>query len=353
MRHTTLPALTLLSAITLVAAPAAQPPDMSPAKQVKQFEKLIGTWEGSGKVSHGAGMPAEKWTAKSSADWALGGHFVREDVSIKMPSMPNPLEIINLYGWDRENERYVQLEINNIGVARLLEVHFTADGKMITGGKSMMMGEPVVERWVSEFADGEVSFIGQQAEGAGPFYEMVSGSMKRTEAKAADVAIADAAFVPEMVFAQTAAIGKLAGAVGDYKMKGWFVPAPGADKMEFTGAETVHRIFGGSVIEMVTKGDPMPGMPDYEGLGWMSWDDHKKCYNMIYANNMGEVAMQEGRKLGNKIIMTSAGLYQGQPTAGRGVIELEADGSFGSSTGHHIMGDAEPVQVFEGVYEKN
>ena len=125
--------LSVLSSLILAAAPAvAQAPDTSPAKEVKKFEKLIGTWEGTGTVTHGPGIPTEKWTSRSSCKWALSGHFVREDVRIEVPSQTNPLEFINLYGWDRENERYVQIEINNMGVGRLNEVHFTDNGKMIT-----------------------------------------------------------------------------------------------------------------------------------------------------------------------------------------------------------------------------
>ena len=345
--------LSVLSSLILAAAPAvAQAPDTSPAKEVKKFEKLIGTWEGTGTVTHGPEAPTEKWTSRSSCKWVLGGHFVREDVRIDVPSQANPLEFISLYGWDRENKRYIQVGISNLGSGTLTEVHWTANGKMVTGSTSVAMGELVVDRWVTTFGDGEISFVGNQAEGDGPFYEMVVGTMKRTNAKATEVNIVNASFMPAAVTAHTAAIGKLSGTVGDYKMKGWFIPAPGAPKMDFTGTETVRTIFGGSVIEMVSKGDPSPGMPDYQGIGWIAWDDHEKCFNMTYANNMGEVNIQKGRKQGNKIIMTGAGLYQGQPTSGRGVIELAEDGSFQAFIGHNLMGDMKPIQAFEGIYEK-
>jgi hypothetical protein len=104
-------------------------------------------------------------------------------------------------------------------------VHFTPDGKMVTADLSMMMGMPTVERWVSELADGTVRLSGDTAQGAGAFYEHVKGTMKRSD-KPANLEIADAAFMPEMVAAATKEIGKLAKACGDYQMQGWFIPAP-------------------------------------------------------------------------------------------------------------------------------
>lgn len=345
----------LITALTVAAAPALaqDPPDISPAKEVEKFAPLVGTWEGTGEVSHGPGMPSEKWTSKSTCSWILGGHFVREDVRIDFAAMPNPLEFINLYGWDRENKRYVQIEINNLGVGRLNEVHFTANGKMITAATAVEMGEPVVERWVNTIGDGEVSFLGHRAQGDGPFYEMVKGTAKRTDKKASEVNIANAAFMPDIMPAPVKAISKLDGMIGDYKMKGWFMPAPGADKMEFSGTETVRKIFGGTVIEMVTKGDKTPEFPiAYEGYSWMAWNDHTQCFDVTYANNMGEVSIQQGRKQGNKMIMNAAAMYQGQPTSARGVLELAEDGSFHSITGHHLTGTEKPMLVFEGTYTK-
>ena len=224
---------------------------------------------------------------------------------------------------------------------------------MVMGYAGVEMGQSYVDRWINEFGeDGTVGMIGTRAQADGPFYDMVKGTMKRTDKKAAAFKTANASFGGEMIAAQTTAIGKLSGAIGDYKMKGWWIPAPGAEKMEFTAKESVRAIFGGSVIEMKMSGEPSPDVPAYEGLSWMAWDEHNQHYNVIYANSMGEVNIQQGHKDGNKLIMNIAAMYQGDPTSGRGVVELAEDGSFHVSTGHHMMGAHEPFKVFEGIYEK-
>ena len=343
--------LSTLSLFLCASLAVAQEEMTKPAQQVQKFAPLVGTWEGSGIVRHEPGGPEETWKAKSSARWVLGGHFLREDVGIRMPSMPTPLEFCHLYGWDRENERYVVIDVSNLGIARINEVHWTPGGKMVTAKQSIMQGMLIVERTVTEFSDDKVSFVLHEAIGDGDFFEHVRGEMKRTNEKPTEVDVVDAAFSPEIVATAQKRLSRFGPCVGRYKMKGWFIPTPGAAKQDFSGSETIRAIFDGSVIEMISKGDPMPGMPDYAGIGWITWDDHAKCYKMTYANNMGEVVAQECRFIGDQLVVTSAALYQGEPTCMRGVIEI-GDQGFRKYTAHALTAAMPPRQIFEATYEK-
>ncbi len=348
MRFSPLSTLPLFLCASLAVA---QEETSAPAKQVQKFAPLVGTWTGSGIVRHAPEGPEETWTSKSSARWALGGHFVREDLRIEMASMPDPLEFCNLYGWDRENERYIVIEVSNLGSARINEVHWTATGKMVTASQSVMQGMPVVERWVTEIGDGKISFVGHEAISDGDFFEHVRGEMTRTNKQPTDVGIVDAAFAPEIVATAQKQLKRFAPTLGRYEMTGWFIPTPGAPKMDFTGDETVQAIFGGTVIESISKGDPIEGMPNYEGLGWITWDDHAGCYRTIYVNNMGEIGDEEGRFIGTQMVMTSSALRQGQPTCVRGVLEIDAKG-FRSYTAHSLTAALPPQLIFEATYEK-
>lgn len=344
--------LSALPALVLLAPAAAQEQSLEPAAEVQKFAPMIGTWEGSGTVNHGADGGSEEWTSKSSARWILGGHFVREDVRIEMKSMPQPLLMTSIYGWDREYGRHVSVGLSNLGEVGLQEVHWTPDGKMVVVSESMMMGTPVVDRWVSEHVGGDkIEFTGDQAQGAGEFHQHVAGQMRRTSKEPSDIAIVDAAFVPEMVGTAKDKLGRLQPALGTYRMKGWFLPAPGAEKIEFTGTEQVRTIYGGSLIEMVSKGDPAAGMPAYEGLGWMGWDDHRGCYVVGYVNNMGEVASVDCSLLDGNLIGTSSTRKQGKPACMRGVTVLGPKG-FTEHTGHMMLGAEPPVQVFAATYSK-
>ena len=64
----------------LLAAPlfAQEPPDMSPAKELKKFEPMIGNWAGTGTFKEPTGQES-KWSAKSTQKWVLNNHFVQED----------------------------------------------------------------------------------------------------------------------------------------------------------------------------------------------------------------------------------------------------------------------------------
>ena len=340
--------LSVLSVVLCASFASAQDMDTSPAKEVQKFAPLIGSWEGDGLVRHAAAGPSEKWTAKASTGWALNGHFVREELRIEFESMPNPLKFTNYYGWDKENERYVVIEVSNLGTAKVQELHWDGDDKLLSTKSSTMMGQLIVERWVTEIGDGVIKFAGHQSQGAGEFFEQVTGSMKRTDRKQQEIATVEAAFAPDMVGPLAKKIGKLTKVCGTYEMTGWFSMAPDMPKMDITGTETARSIFDGSLIEMRMKGQPM----NYEGLSWFSWDDHDGCYKMTYCNNMGEVATQDCRIMGNKLVFTQSTMYMGQPTCSRGVLTLGDDGSFKSFSSHVMQADQDPRENFGATYKK-
>ncbi len=103
------------------------------------------------------------------------------------------------------------------------------------------------------------------------------------------------------------------------------------------------------------KGDPildMPDMPAYEGWGCIAWNDQKQCYTSFWLSNYGEIGIDECLIVDKKLIMTAARLHQGQPIAGRSVIELGANGQITKLYTDGILAAGEPQRIFEAVYTK-
>ena len=104
----------------------SQPPSNrgAPAKQLAKFGRLIGDWTGKGSLSM-PGLGEMPWTSTSRVRKVLGGHFVRDDTTIDFGgAMPGKLQMITFLGWDKERERYVQLNANNMGGVEITQIHW-------------------------------------------------------------------------------------------------------------------------------------------------------------------------------------------------------------------------------------
>ena len=66
--------------------------------------------------------------------------------------------------------------------------------------------------------------------------------------------------------APMAAMRKLNKMAGTYEVRGAMTMGPGEAEMPITGTQTIKPIFGGSVLEMRTE-----GQPNYKAWGAMAW----------------------------------------------------------------------------------
>lgn len=337
--------------VTCLGAPASaqDPADFQPkpAAELQKLAPMVGTWEGSGSVWMAPGADAMPWTSKSSFEWVLAGHWLREDINIQLGDMPTPLSMTTFYGWDAENQRYVSIGISNTGDAELNEVHMV-DGSMVTMSAGLDMGSPSLERWVTTCKDGVSTIEGHAASGTGEMFTHVSGSSKRTSEKPSKVTRADAPLMPEFAEMKAAHHAKLASAAGDYSFTGWMV-MPGAGKMDIMGNESFRPILGGMVLEFHSESEPV-GM--YEGYSWMSWNEHDQCFDFVMVDSMGQSGRQQCRLMGDTWVFTGTGNYGGEPTVFRAALKLNDDGSFGSFDSHSIAGVTEPVHSFHAKYTR-
>ena len=321
----------------------------APAKELEKLERLVGTWEASGTTNMMPGMPPAKWTSTTTTRWVLDGHFLRSDTQIVGEGMPGTLQFIEFMGWDQGSDRYVAMSVNNMGVVQTSEIVWTSPDTMVQASTGYEQGQFFVDRWITKLGDDELEFVGERSLGHDDFFDYVTGQSKRTSAEPTDIEIQDASFIPMMPVSK--AMKDLADMAGEYTFKGWLV-MPNMPKMDISGSDKVEAIFGGTVIQMNSKGDPIEGMPtDYVGIGFMGWDEHEKQYKTFWLNNMAEVSVAEMHWMDDKLAMFAMHPYMGQPGAARHIIELDEDGKMKKIIGEILHGIGKPQRSFEGTYE--
>jgi hypothetical protein len=347
--------ITSLVVASLLAAPLfAQAP--TPAPELARFDRLLGTWEGTGKVFTAPGAPAVAWTARSTFQKALGGHFVRCDERIEFPAdsgMPGALVFRTLYTWDRETRTHKAWTVSNLGKVAGVQVHWLDADTMVTCSAGTQQGQPRLERWTTKLAKDEATILGQQAIGGGEWSVHVEGSMKRAKDAPRPVAApAVKAFLPHGDGGANEQIARLGKLLGTYALRGELVMVPGQPAMPISGAETLALAFGGTIVESVIHGDPVPGMPPYEAWGAWGWDAERGCYASLCADSMGMCCQQEVRWVGKDLVATLSTTENGSPMVVRTTIKCAADGGVASIQSHSLSAAHDPYVSFKATYTK-
>ena len=338
-----------LLAFPILAAPcAAQEHDMSPAKELKKYECMLGTWEGSGTVVMAAGGQAIPWTIRTTAQWALNGHFLHDHsvVTFEGGGAP-PMEMDGYYGFDREKQRYVSIGASSMGKADLNTIHWTGDTEFVTVSSGWMQGKPFADRSIFRFAKDSYQFVMHRTEGTSEPYVHVKGTMKRVTTDAA-AAVAREASVVEGAAPE---IAKLQPLLGTWIVKGSMIPAPGAPKMPIAGVENNRLGFGGQILVSHVDGDPAPGMPPYEMVSFIGWDPSENAYDNVFVDNMGMLGKTAMWWVGTSLVSAAAGPYMRQPAARRMVVEF-GDAGPTKVTSERLHGTGPAVRDFEATYTR-
>jgi len=344
----------LLGALVLATQATAQEgaPDLSPAPGMSQFRVLLGNWEGSGTVWMEAGGEPQAWTAVGTVTEILGGHAVQEDMRIDLgPELP-PLEFRSLYGWDRAADRPVSFSLSNMGSGGEVTIRWVDEHTLIGVAQHVEQGEPLAERWIARFTKEGYAFQLDQAKGSQPYFKHVDGRFRRSDERFdAQAQEASVRFAPPGTEAAPMAEMKpLAGLVGSYELAGKVRTMPDAPMMDITGREDVEWMFGGTVLASHGQGDPIEGFA-WEGVGYQWWDPERACLAYLHADNMGHVATSEGRWLDEqRLIYTSASVYQGAPLVERTIVALDEKGRIKSVSSDGIHGGHAPARGFEATY---
>ncbi|MEO6593866.1 MAG: DUF1579 family protein [Planctomycetota bacterium] len=346
-----MPCLTrsFFAALLVMPVVFAQEGPPSPAPELQKLAPLIGNWAGTGSATFGPGAPPTAWHARGTYRWCLDKHFVQEDFEITFEGLAAPLVFRAYFGWDRENQRYVNAAISNEGKAQLVEMKFLPDGTMVQVSLQSQEGMPYAERWRLKVEGDKLMHSIDLLMPEGPSMSIVDGHFKRVDAEYAgafDTKVFEGAVADE-------SIKKLTRSAGVYATQGTMVMAPGQPSMKISGTDTFRSVFGGTVFHGHTVGtaEGMPG--EYHGEVFWAHDPMRRCIVGIYVSNMGEVmSMDAWFTADGKLISTSAGLMQGQPTVQSMVMEFDAKGVPTSAVGHAIIGTAAPFENFRANYTK-
>jgi hypothetical protein len=328
-----------------------------PAPELAQLDRLIGTWEGSGKVHMGPGAPASDWKATATYKKVLGGHFVQCDEHITFPEdskMPGSLVFRSLSGWDRETKSHRSWTVSNMGTVQVARIHWLDNDTMVTCDAGTEDGKPKVERWTTRLGKDSMTFVGHHAIGDGELSVHVEGSMKRAKDVPQPVdASAVTAFLPPGA-GSNEHLAKLGKLLGTYAVKGELVMVPGQPAMPISGTETLTSAFGGTIVEGVIHGDPAPGMPGgpYESWGAWGWDEERGCYLSLCADSMGMCGVMEVRWVGNDLVATMSGTENGSPMVLRTIMKCGPDGALASATCHSLSATHDPYVSFKATYTK-
>ena len=79
--------------------------------------------------------------------------------------------------------------------------------------------------------------------------------------------------------------------VGKWTLQGKMWMDPNAPPQPITGTSEMKWMMGGRYLEDNTKGDPMPGMGPFEGMGLSGYDNMRKKYVATWVDNMGTGVM--------------------------------------------------------------
>lgn len=341
--HAVVPFLALLAAVRGQDATAAP----TPSPELARLKPFVGHWHGEGTAVMEPGAPATKWTGKVHSQWALSGFFLQTDTEIQFDGMPTAMRFREYLGWDRENKRYANLAINNMGEGALQTPHFVGDDTMLTLNVGLSpYGQPQCERVIAKFGGDEqsISIAFMTVEGVAA--DAVRGSFKRVKEVEPAALDATSAMMPANPH-----MAKLARTAGTYDFQGEMIFAPGMPATKITGRDVVRTLFDGAIVYVATTGSAEGSPAPYEAHGFYVWDPRENCYRILSVNNMGEIGSWETRLLGDdKLVAVHAGLHMGMPSTSRLVLHLDANGKMTKSANHACLGDGEPMRNFHGTY---
>ena len=336
---------TLLATVALACAATAQeiPFGAGPAKENARLDVQLGTWESTGTVN--MGEQSATWKGISHAQRVLGGHFVRTDTRIEVEgAMPMSLGFITFQGWDSETARFVSYELMNTGTLAVKELTWIDDKTMVATAATPWMGQPKVERGITKFnGPDEHEFVIEEAIADGPWQVHVRGKSTRSKENR-PVSLEDlGAFMNMPVQAMDAALRM----AGDYEIAGSFQMVPDMPAMSFTGTEIAEPIFGGTVLQFTTQGQP----GDWEGWSALVYDEARKNYRFVGLNNMGMASTSDGWRVGDEWVFASVGTMQGVPIVHRMTLEVDETGRLVGASADQMNGVSKPYHCFSATYE--
>lgn len=122
----------------------------APGEHHRHLEFMVGRWKAGVKWWAAPGEPPQESEGAMTAEWILGGRFVREIFESYSPEMP--FEGMGLYGYDNLRGKYCSIWVDSMSTAIMV-----TEGTSLNGGKELefvgehldaLTREPVKSRMV-------------------------------------------------------------------------------------------------------------------------------------------------------------------------------------------------------------
>ncbi len=347
-------ALYLLCLLPCAGLPAQEIP--KPPTQLAKFDRLLGHWSGSGTMISEPGATPITWNATTRMQKVLGGQFVRRSLTADFGNAREPITGLAFLGFDPQTNKFVSGNLSSMAPGFTAEITWRDANTLISLNTRILGNVRIVERFITTIGDGQYSIVGERALDGGNFSPYVKGSYRKIQPSATVEAVFRVEQPSDLAAARGAAaspqIAKIAGMIGTYKIDGSVIPAPGDTKRAISGNINCTLGLRGTAVELKVKGNATAEMPARNAYIAFTWDAAENCYRILFANNLGQLNSNEGRFVGDQMIITGTQVQDGKPMVARSVLTFGEDGSLGTVTTHSILGANDPVLTFSARYTK-
>ena len=315
----------------------------APAKQLARYDRLIGSWSGSGESFMEAGGEPIPWTSVSVVSRVMSGHYLRDLTRIQLPM--GTLAFITHTGWDAEAGSYAQFGISNIGQISRTTPHWIDENTVRTIEVTMEMDQQVVERWTTRIGKGEYSVLGERAVGGAEFFTHVKGTMHLMKTPPKGDLLGE---VGAFMVSPSTEITRLNRMAGSYEVSGKFKMSRTMPAMEFSGNEIIKPLFGGMLLSFDVEGSG-----GYKAFAAIGWDAGTHRYKSLHLDNMSG-GMISGLWWNDDTHLVGYGLLTmgHQPVFNRMVLVLDDKGRPISGSGTTLSDAGPAYESFTATYKR-
>lgn len=306
---------------------------------------MLGQWVGRGVAYDGPGGSPMEWTATMVVERILDGHGVREQLVVDLGEvLPGGYRSTTFYAFDPQAGHLVSFACDNRkGVSR--SVATWTGPTLLTATLGENQGKLAIERGTFTFAEGKGVMTVVSMVDIHEGFVMVEGTFEpftgtRRVAKDANTQNAK----------PRGELAKLTSTLGVNRLEGSMIAEPGKAPVAMSSVERSGLFSGGFALITVSTSEPDPGMPVYEEYRLTSWNTMRKCYDILWMDNMGLSGTMEGWLQDKAYVVVDAGTFQGKPYAQRTTTVLGKKGPT-FVTSDRLWGVAPGMRVFEGRYQ--
>ena len=337
--------VTALCAVLLAGFCQAQ--DTKPAEEMKKFDVMLGSWEGSGTFRESTDVEAHDWTSVQTVTPILNGHAVQEDLRIDA-RMPAPIVYRSIHAWNPGEKRYLSMGMGNTGVGSTSEF-FWIDDHTLTGSMiEKKEGKVVTSQWVVTYEKDSYKLLVRVAENGNDSFTMLEGTYRRSQKTFSADDLEGAALAPP-----SEEMAAIKGLVGSWTFKSTFVDEPGAEAIEITGHERIRFILGGHALMRECDVEPSKSFPaTTKVIGYVIWSPRAHYYLVLSLSNLGMVSLGKMYKHEGSLIFIGMTAIREKPILNRSVIEFSDNGNVMEIWSEMSTGKSKTFRSEESKYER-